>query len=61
MNTHHDWLGISNRECLIKSDTPHVPHRWVRSVATVTAGWSRSYPRPPAIIVVTASIMTWPG
>jgi len=23
MNTRREWLGISNRECLIKSDTPH--------------------------------------
>lgn len=23
MSTHHEWLGISNRECLINSDTPH--------------------------------------
>ena len=23
MNTYRTWLGISNRECLIKSDTPH--------------------------------------
>ena len=21
MSTHHEWLGISNRECLINSDT----------------------------------------
>ena len=24
MNTHHPWLGISNRECRINSDTPHL-------------------------------------
>ena len=41
MSTHHDWLGISNRECLIKSDTPHFD-----SAADKASRTSRLLPTP---------------
>lgn len=50
MITHRSWLGISNHECLIKSDTPQT-----NAVATLATWWritgSGAYPTASRLLI----------